>query len=84
MKNFSQSLADLKLHYRGECANDAIYAYRKIAKISPSMYKPLQIQAPQTGNAKNPPLNRPSKYKPPGGFYLENCPQIQRKTTQKR
>ena len=29
------------------------------------MYKPLQIQAPQTGNAKNPPLNRPSKYKPP-------------------
>ena len=30
------------------------------------MYKPLQIYAPQTGNAKNPPLNRPSKYKPPG------------------
>ena len=25
----------------------------------------------QTGNAKNPPLNRPSKYKPPGGLYLE-------------
>ena len=45
--------------------------YRKIPKISPSMYKPLQIQAPQTGNAKNPPLNRPSKYKPPGGLYLE-------------
>ena len=22
--------------------------------------------APQTGDAKNPPLNRPSKYKPPG------------------
>ena len=30
------------------------------------MYKPLQIKAPQTRNAKNPPLNRPSKYKPPG------------------
>ena len=30
------------------------------------MYKPLQIYAPQFGNAKNPPLNRPSKYKPPG------------------
>ena len=30
------------------------------------MYKPLQIQAPQTGNAKNPPLNHPSKYKPRG------------------
>ena len=32
------------------------------------MYKPLQIQAPLTGNAKkkNPPLNRPSKYKPLG------------------
>ena len=26
--------------------------YRKIPKISPSMYKPLQIQALQTGNAK--------------------------------
>ena len=58
--------------------------YRKIPKISPSMYKPLQIQAPQAGNAKNPPLNRPSKYKPPGGLYLENCPQIQSKTKQKR
>ena len=30
------------------------------------MYKPLQ-----TRNTKNPPLNRPSKYKPPGGLYLE-------------
>ena len=35
------------------------------------MYKPLQIYAPQTSNAKNPPLNCPSKYKPPGGLYLE-------------
>ena len=45
-----------------------------IPKISPSIYKPLQIQAPQTRNAKNPLLNRPSKYKPPPlpqGFYLE-------------
>ena len=41
--------------------------YRKIPKISPSMYKPLQIKAPHTGNAKNPSLNRPSKYKPPPG-----------------
>ena len=55
-------------------------AYRKIPKIIPSMYKPLQIKAPQTGNAKNPPLNHPSKYKPPGGLYLENCPQILSKT----
>ena len=31
------------------------------------MYKPLQIKAPQTCNTKNPPLNRPSKYKPPPG-----------------
>ena len=29
--------------------------------MSPSKYKP-----PQTGNVKNPTLNRPSKYKPPG------------------
>ena len=28
--------------------------------MSPSKYK-----APQTRNAKNPPLNRPTKYKPP-------------------
>ena len=54
--------------------------YRKIPKISPSMYKPHQIQAPQTGNTKNPPLNRPSKYNPAGGLYLENYSQIQGKT----
>ena len=62
-----------------------ILSYCKIPKISPSMYKPLQIYyAPQTGNAKNPPLNRPSKYKHPGGLFLENCPQIQSKTKLKR
>ena len=38
--------------------------FRKLARpcISPS----------QTGNGKNRPLNRPSKYKPPGGLYLDN------------
>ena len=35
------------------------------------MYKRLLIYAPQNRNAKNPPLNRPSKYKLPGGLYLE-------------
>ena len=53
-----------------------IFNYRKISKISPSMYKPPM----QTRNARNPPLNRPSKYKPPGGLVLGNCPQIQSKT----
>ena len=38
---------------------------------------------PQNGNEKNPSLNRPSKYKPPGGLYLENCPQILSKTKRK-
>ena len=52
---------------RAECERWKI-KYRKIPKISPSMYEP------QTGNVKNPPLNRPSKYKCPGGLYLENCP----------
>ena len=36
--------------------------------------KPLQIQAPpppHTRNAKNSPLNRPSKCKLPRGLYLE-------------
>ena len=43
------------------------WQYRKIPKISLSMYKPLQIIiSPQTSNAKNPLLNYPSKYKPPG------------------
>ena len=45
--------------------------YCKILKISPFMYKPLQIYVPQTHNTKNPPLNRPSEYKSPGGLYLE-------------
>ena len=59
--------------------------YRKILKISPSMYKPSKYKTPpQTGDIKNPPLNRSSKYKPPGGLYLENFPQIQSKTKQKR
>ena len=37
------------------------------------MYKSLQKRAPQNHNTKNPPLNRPSKYKTPGGggLYLE-------------
>ena len=35
------------------------------------MYKPFQIQAPQNRKAKNPPLNCPSKYKPPRALYLE-------------
>ena len=47
--------------------------------MSPCKYKP-----PKTGNLKNPQLNRPSKYKPPGGLKLENCPQIPKKTKQKQ
>ena len=35
--------------------------YRKIPKISPSMYKP-----PKLVTQKDPPLNSPSKYKLPG------------------
>ena len=67
-----KKLYELSLHV-------IIDKYRKIPKISPSKYKP-----PQTSDAKNPPLNGPPKYKPPGGLYLENCPQIQNKTKQKR
>ena len=40
--------------------------YGKISKIGLSKYKP-----PKPVMQKNPPLNRPSKYKPPGGLYLE-------------
>ena len=41
----------------GSINSDVLFAeagntYRKIPKISPSMYKPFQIQAPQIGNAK--------------------------------
>ena len=48
------------------------------------MYKPLQIKAPQTGNKKNPSLNRPFKYKPPEGLHLEDFPQIKSKTKLKQ
>ena len=44
--------------------------YRKIPKVSPSKYKPLNPVMQKT-----PLSNRPSKYKP-GGLYLEVCPQI--------
>ena len=37
--------------------------------MSPTKYKP-----PQIGNAKNPPLTRPSKYKPPRGLVLGKLP----------
>ena len=47
--------------------------------MSPSDYNP---PPPQTGNAKNPPLNRPSKYKPPEGLYLEIA--LKNKAKQKR
>ena len=59
--------------------NGSFFKDRKIPKISPSMYKP-----PQTRNAKNPPLNRPSKCKHTRGLVLGNCPQIQIKTKKKR
>ena len=49
----------------------SLQVYHKILKISPSMYKP-----PGPVTQKKPPLNCPSKYKTPGGLYLENCPQI--------
>ena len=46
--------------------------YRKIPKISPSMYNPPPPHPlALTRNAENPPLNRPSEYKLPGGLYLE-------------
>ena len=51
----------------------------KFRKYTPPSISPSKNK-PQTGNAKYPLLNRPSKYKPPGVFYCENCPQIQSKT----
>ena len=54
-----------------------------LISILQDSYKISTWEASQTGNTKNPPLNRLSKYKPPRGVYLENCPQIQSKTKQK-
>jgi len=46
--------------------------------------KPLHVyKPPQTGNVKKPSVKSPSKYEPPGGLKLENCPQTQSKTKQK-
>ena len=47
--------------------------YRKIPKISPSMYKPPK-----------PVTQKPSVKSPPRGSYLENYLQIQSKTKPKR
>ena len=46
------------------------------------MYKPLQIYAPQSRKAKNPPLNRPPSISP-RGLVLGNCPQIQKENKAK-
>ena len=43
------------------------------------MYKP-----PKTSNAKNPPLNRPSKYKPPGACTWEIALKYKVKQSKKR
>ena len=58
--------------------------YRKIPKISPSKNKP-PIPWRKKPSVKSPPPPKKKKYiyKPPGGLYLENCPQIQNKTKQK-
>ena len=47
--------------------------YRKIPKISPSMYKPLQTadKLPKLLPQKTHRLNRASKYKPLRDLYLE-------------
>ena len=45
--------------------------YRKIPKIIPSKYSRSKYKPPKLLTPMNPPLNRPSKYKPPGGLYLE-------------
>ena len=55
----------IKIYAAGVLAKTA-KRYRKIPKISPSKYKP-----PKLVTQKNPPLNCLSKYKPPGGLYLE-------------
>ena len=45
------------------------------------MCKPLQLEPPQTRNAKSPPLNRPPP--PRGGLVLRNCRHTQSKIKQK-
>ena len=51
---------------------------------SPSPHQvPAGTRAPQARNAKNPPINRPSKYKPPGACTRTDYPQIQNKKSKK-
>ena len=69
-------------------SNDDFPSHKNFQKASNNTVK-FRMKAPpcinpQSGNAKSPPLNRPSRCKPPGGLYLENCPQIQSETKQKR
>ena len=59
-----------------------LISYDKVPQNSEN--KPLQIQAPLTGNAKNPPLNRPSKYNPPGACTWKIALKYRVKPEQKR
>ena len=68
-----------KENYNENNHNTVKFRKKAPPRICPSKYKP-----PKLVTQKKPPLNRPSKYKPPGGLYLENCPQIQNNTKQKR
>ena len=63
---FQPSLA-LKLKVT---VNNFIKRCRKIPKISPSMYKPLRIEASQIWNTKIPPITS-LQIQAPGGLYLE-------------
>ena len=63
---FQPSLA-LKLKMT---VNNFMKRYHKIPKISPSMYKPLHIEASQIWNTKIPPITS-LQIQAPGGLYLE-------------
>ena len=63
---FQPSLA-LKLKMT---VNNFMKRYHKIPKISPSMYKPLHIEASQIWNTKIPPISS-LQIQAPGGLYLE-------------
>ena len=52
-----------------------LLTYRKIPKISPSVYKPLRIEAPQIWNAKIPHIISPPKISP-RGLVFGSYPQL--------
>ena len=79
-KSISVGLIYVLSYYSNDKRPRMNYIQLKCCKIPPRICPSKYTSSPQTRNAKNSLINRPSKYMPQG--VLGNCPQIQNKTEQ--